>query len=187
LKSVRFDSVTRAFSLLLTRRGLAGALGLAAIAAPNLAVAKRKKRKKKIKRNEFGCVNVGNFCKDDGQCCSGICEGKKCKGHDQGTCQLGQDVCAGDDAPCTQTAGGAGECLRTTGNAGYCAGEADIYPCTKDADCVPFCGPRAACIVCAQCAEVNPNGTICAGLIDDGCTFPESDRAARLLTERHRG
>jgi hypothetical protein len=169
--------MTRAFSLLLNRRSLAGALG-AAIAVPNLAAAKKRKRKKKkAKFNEFGCVDVGNFCKNDDQCCSGICQGtkgkRKCKAHDQSTCQPGQDVCVDEASLCTTTAGTVGGCVRTTGNAGYCAGEADCIECAKDADCVPFCGAQGACIVCAQCVEENARGTACVGLIDEGCTFPE--------------
>jgi hypothetical protein len=171
----RFDRATRTVSLALSRRGLTSALGLTALGIPSLAAAKKKK--KKIKRNEFGCVEVGNRCKNAGQCCSGICTGKKgkktCQAHDTGDCQADQDACLSeDDIRCTTSAGSEGICLRTTGNARYCAAIESggvCFPCNTDADCQEFCGPTAACIVCeARCEEAG--GTICAGL--DECTFP---------------
>lgn len=74
----RFDHVSRACWQMLSRRHLASILGLAAV-IPTLAKAKRK-RKKKLKRNGFGCVNVGGKCRGkDAACCSGICQGKKPK------------------------------------------------------------------------------------------------------------
>ncbi len=129
---------------------------------------KNKKKKKKIKRNGFGCVNVGNSCKNDGQCCSGICEGKKdkkkCKAHDESTCQDGQDFCLGVNVPCTTTFGDAGQCTTTTGEAPYCFQDGDCFPCSKDKDCEPIFGAGAACIVCvAECLGENPENTACVG------------------------
>jgi hypothetical protein len=184
----RFDHWTKSLPFAASRRRALLAL---AVGIPGLAEAKKKKRKnrkrnkKKIKRNAFGCVNVGNFCKNSGQCCSGICEGKKgkkkCQGHDQSTCQAGQTIedCGGVAVDCTTTSGDEGSCLTTTGNAGYCFSDGDCFPCAKDADCVPFCGPQAACIACAgeECGE--EGGTACVGPSDDSCEFPdgEQDRA----------
>ena len=96
--SQQFDRLARSFSRLRSRRSLAGLVGLGALLLPGQSQAKKKHKhkKKKVKRNDFGCVDVGKFCKNDGQCCSGICEGKKnkkkCKAHDQSTCQPGQTI-----------------------------------------------------------------------------------------------
>ena len=93
----RFDQIARTLSTSQSRRGLLGALGLGAILLPGTTGAKKKK---KAKFNKFGCVNVGDYCKNNNQCCSGRCEGKKgktrCSAHDSSTCQAGQNAC--DDA-----------------------------------------------------------------------------------------
>jgi hypothetical protein len=173
----RFDHLTRTVSTLLSRRTLAGTLGLGALALPGLAEAKKhkKRKKKKIKLNDFGCVNVGGFCKNSGQCCSGICSGKKgkkkCKAHNASTCTAADDFClAGVATPCTLEGGGVGQCVRTTGEASYCEADGGCVDCTKDADCVPFCGAGAACIVCP--IECGPNGTACVGASPGACTIP---------------
>jgi hypothetical protein len=59
MDTARFDRMTRTFSTVLSRRGLAGALGVAAGTIPGLAAAK----KKKLKKNAFGCVDVGGKCR----------------------------------------------------------------------------------------------------------------------------
>lgn len=171
----RFDQIARAFSTFQSRRDILGALGLSAILLP--AAAGAKKRKKKAKFNKFGCVNVGDFCKNSSQCCSGICQGKKgkgkCQAHDSSTCQAGQNAC--DDAegvPCVSSTGATtGSCDTTTGNAPYCTADGDCFDCKKDADCVPFCGPQAACIKCAVCADEGVV-TACVGPTAEGCSFP---------------
>jgi hypothetical protein len=127
----RFDRITRTVAKGVSRRGLVVAVGLLVIALPGWAEAKKRKRKRKnnqkVKRNEFGCVNVGNVCKNDDQCCSGICERKqgkkKCQAHDTQGCQADQDACV------------AGACMA----------------CTKDADCAAAAGPIAACVACPVC------------------------------------
>lgn len=169
-----FDRMTRIVSTRLPRRSLAGLLGLSAaglgaVGLNEFAQAKKKKKKKKVKKNDFGCVNVGKYCKNDGQCCSGICEGKKdkkkCQAHDESTCQAGQDLCLGVDVPCTTTKGETGQCVTTTGNAPYCFSGGDCFPCSKDSDCVAFTGVGSACIVCvSECFGENPQATACVGL-----------------------
>jgi hypothetical protein len=178
MDSDRFDGLARSVSTLLSRRTLATLLGFGAFAWPRVAGAKKKhkhKHKKKIKRNSFGCVNVGNFCTKSSQCCSGICQGqkgkKKCQAHDASTCQSGNDVCVnGVPQPCTTSTGHPGDCTRTTGNASYCETDGECFACKQDADCVPFCGAGAACIICP--VGCGPNGTACVGLTDGVCTFP---------------
>ena len=175
MESEYFDRLARAVSTRLPRRSLSGLLcvssaGLSSVSLPQLAEArKNKKKKKKVKKNDFGCVNVGKYCKNDGQCCSGICEGKKnkkkCQAHDESTCQAGQDLCLGVDVPCTTTKGDTGQCVTTTGNAPYCFSGGDCFPCSKDSDCVAFTGVGSACIVCvSECFGENPQATACVGL-----------------------
>jgi hypothetical protein len=180
VETTRFELLTRAITSQLTRRRLASVLGLAGTTFPALVAAKKKrKRSKKVRRNDFGCVNVGSFCKNNGQCCSSICRGKKskkkCTAHDQSTCQAGQTIedCGGAvDVLCTSSTGEEGLCVTTTGNAGYCFSGADCFPCAKDVDCEPFCGPGAACIVCASCVVEAGTATACVGPSLTSCTFP---------------
>ncbi len=175
----RIDRLSRAAARVLSRRAIAGVLGVGVLALPGPADARQKKRKKrKVKRNEFGCVNVGRFCKSNGQCCSGICGGKnkkgkkRCRAHDSGGCQAGQDVCAGTTVPCTTATGDAGLCVRTTGDAGYCSfsGRCTTPSCQKDADCQDLCGPQAACIVCE--GDCHSGRTVCVGPSLDSCEMP---------------
>lgn len=176
VNTLRFDQLTRAISFLLSRRALAGVLGLHALGVPALVDARKKKRKKKKKAkfNEFGCVNVGGFCKNDGQCCSGICSGKKdkkkCQAHDERTCQALAVTCE-QEIECFTETGNNGECYTTTGNAGFCADSGGCFPCSKDADCQPFCGPRAACVQCAECVAQVDAPTACLGATGS-CQLP---------------
>jgi hypothetical protein len=181
----RFDVLLRSLRSRPSRRELVAGLGSGAFSLrlaqlPQSANAKRKRKKrnkKKIRYNDFGCVNVGRSCKNGDQCCSGICEGKRdkkrCQAHDQSTCQAGLTslVCGGEsNLSCTTSGGDPGLCLNTTGNAGYCFASGDCFSCKKDADCEPVCGPGAACIVCAEtCA--GRGGTFCAGAVADSCDF----------------
>ena len=179
MEGARFDTMTRSLSRGPSRRrvlgGVLAALGLGAV-LPAGGVAK----KTKLKRNKFGCVNVGDPCRGkDKNCCSGICKGKKpkqgerdkseCVEHDASTCQRGQQQigCGGAaSVSCTTTAGAAGQCDVTTGKAAYCAADGDCFPCKRDTDCEGVCGQGAACIRCTACPETG--GTACAGTSD--CT-----------------
>lgn len=179
MDTARFDRMTRTFSTVLSRRGLAGALGVAAGAIPGLAAAKKKK--KKLKKNAFGCVDVGGKCRgNDANCCSGICQGKKpkkgkkdkstCVAHDVGDCQADQDACVGGDGnECTTSGGEQGACFRTTGKASYCAADVGAcFSCSRDVDCQEVCGANAACVVCTGCTGTG--GAACVGA--DTCAFP---------------
>ena len=172
----RFDALARALTATPSRRAhLRGLVAIAAsLGAPGLthiARAGKGKGKKKLKLNEFGCVNVGGKCRGQNDvCCSGICQGKKkkksrCAAHDASTCRAGQDACGGLDVECITTNGQTGKCLTTTGNAGYCtsAEESDI-PCQKDDECITDCGAGAACIVCGQGPGAQ---SLCIGLDSD--------------------
>jgi hypothetical protein len=80
-----FDTLVRSLVAGSSRRVIARAVGAAlglslthALATVSGAKKKRKKRKRTLRRNEFGCVNVGDKCRGKGtNCCSGICQGKK--------------------------------------------------------------------------------------------------------------
>jgi hypothetical protein len=157
----RFDRLTRRFVI----GGFAATLGVAAARFPDAAIARKRRR---IKRNAFGCVNVGDFCRKSGQCCSGLCRGKRgkqtCRAHDTGDgCRAGDqtDSCGGAGVVrCTTATGEAnGLCNTTTGNAPYCSSEAfgsfRCTACTKDAECREHCGPAAACIRCPECSVVD--------------------------------
>ena len=172
----RFDAWTRRRLGLRAGGALAALLGLVGRPASDVAIA-RQRRKRHVKRNAFGCVNVGGKCRGrDKNCCSSICRGKKpkkgekdtsrCVAHDAQGCVAGQieDFCGGTNVSCTTSTGTPGRCNTTTGNAGYCAGDGScaVGSCKKDADCVPAFGVGAACVVCdnALCS----GGAGCASL-----------------------
>jgi hypothetical protein len=172
MDATNFDRLTRMLAGSASRRGLihglAIALGLGFTATDFVGSADAKKKKrKKPKKNDFGCLNVGKACNGkDGKCCSGLCKGKrpkkgkkdksKCVAHDVGSCQADQDSCAGVEIPCGEGA----TCFRTTGQASFCGGEeaGECVVCKKDTDCESDFGGGAACVVCPNCFET---GTAC--------------------------
>ena len=175
----RFDQFARTLSRASSRRTLSGILVLGAVglaAGARVEVASAKKKRNKVKNNEFGCVNVGKFCKNAGQCCSGICQGKKgkktCQAHGESTCVSGQAEtgCGGTSVACQTPSGEAGQCNTTTGKAGYCVADVLCFPCKKDTDCIANCGVDAACIQCTNCAA--QGGTACVGSTEDSCIPP---------------
>jgi hypothetical protein len=125
------------------------------------ADAKRRKGKgkqKKIKRNAFGCVDVGKACRGkDANCCSGNCEGRKpkrgkkdksrCVAHNTGSCLPENNACVD---PGITSCGTFGVCLRTTGKASFCAGLGICEVCARDPDCDAVTGPGSACIDCPR-------------------------------------
>jgi hypothetical protein len=146
-------------------------LGLGIVGFADPGEAKKRKRKKKIRRNTFGCVNVGGFCTNGGQCCSGICQGKKgkkkCKVHNSSSCD-GTDGCSGEFVGCITVTGADGACNVTTGKASFCVTSAVCFDCTKDTDCELVCGAGAACLVCAECVPLGLQ-TACASANAEGC------------------
>lgn len=166
MAGIRFDALARSFARGLSRRAVLGAVSLAA-ASP----ARAARRTTRLKRNEFGGVNVGGACRGkDGACCSGICRGKKpkqgkkdrsrCAAQDEGGCRAGAQTpaCGGTAEPCTTSSGASGLCGTTTGKAGFCSQGFICSSCTRDEQCQPSPDPKAACIRCATCA----GGTACA-------------------------
>jgi hypothetical protein len=157
MDGLRFDAMTRSLSQGSSRRrflhGLTAVLGLATAHVPGAIRAGR--RKKKLKRNEFGCVDIGGKCRGkDGNCCSGICKGKKPKQGERdksrcavGGCRAGQDSCTNVLA-CKSSTGFSGRCFTTTSNTGYCGVGSACIACADDTECVPELGPGAACVIC---------------------------------------
>jgi hypothetical protein len=175
----RFDDVARSLATAAPRR-----VALAALAGSALmvlmsgfgrarAVAKRRKgkgKRKNIKRNPFGCVDVGKACAGkDSNCCSGICEGKKpkrgkrdksrCADHNTGGCRPEEDNCAGVLMGCGEF--GSGICYRTTGKGRFCAAAAFCGECAKDDDCDAVTGPGSACGFCPGGGCAPGSDTIC--------------------------
>jgi hypothetical protein len=165
MDATRFDNRTRSLATTAPRRGLltglSGVLGLSAVLVSGAAQARKKK---KLKKNEYGCVDVGGKCRGNSvNCCSGICEGKKpkksktdksrCVAHNMGVCTADRDVCADEFFPC----GLGGACMRTTGNASFCGGGVVCRKCRNDTECqelTPDLGSEAACVVCSACRPV---------------------------------
>jgi hypothetical protein len=167
-------------------RGLAGAgLGLGSLGLQNAGEAKKKgkrkpkKKPKKPKPNAFGCLDVGKPCGgDDGNCCSGICEGVKpkkgkkdksrCIGHNAGICKVDFDLCSTGSFHLCSSTNPLCACLLTTGNAAFCA-DASLgltqlcRDCRQDADCQEEFGPGAACLVTGGVCESScpDTGTAC--------------------------
>jgi hypothetical protein len=194
MDGARLDALARSLSDTRSRRatlvavlgGVGPLLGLPGEAAGKKG--QKKSKRKPLRRNEFGCVNVGGRCQgNDANCCSGICTGKKpkkgekdkstCVAHDQSSCLPGQTSagCSSlseplSSVPCTTSTGRTGQCNTTTGNAGYCVFGGLCIPCTKDADCISFCGPQAACTQCFRACAQQGLTTQCTG--PDECTFP---------------
>lgn len=167
----RFDAWTRRRFGLAAGGAAASLLGLAA-ALPSPTSAKKNK-KKRLKLNSFGCVDVGRPCRGkDAKCCSGRCQGKKpkrgekdtstCVAHHVGACRVSADICAGP--PPLPSCGTNGYCFRTTGKASFCGDIDDVTfspcsGCAKDSDCIADFGPAAACVLCAgNCAGAD---TVC--------------------------
>jgi hypothetical protein len=160
-----FDSLVRTLAQRSFPRRLLHLTGLAALVASAIRLPDvlRAKKRKKLRVNQFGCVNVGGRCRgNDGACCSGICAGKKpkkgkkdkrrCVAHDASTCVAGQHPaeCGGADVPCVTSLGSPGVCATTTGNAGYCFNAQPLESplCARDTDCQAFFGGSFGCIVC---------------------------------------
>ncbi len=153
-----FDSLVRSLDHH-ARRAVLGVLGgglAALLSRRGIGDVAARKGKKKLKRNAYGCVNVGGKCRGkDAVCCSGVCAGKKpkkgekdksrCAARHVLECQAGADSCLGDTTVCATD----GSCYQTTGQASFCGRIGLCVDCKKDADCANVgLGPSAACVVC---------------------------------------
>ncbi len=159
-------------------RGLAGTglgLGMARWHPTTEARKKRKKRKKKDKPNAFGCLSVDKTCKNAGQCCSGICDGKKekrrCRTHGTGTCeQDAPGLCTAQNPELLTCNNNANcRCIRTTAGSNFCYDErseagSDCADCQQDADCEALgfpVGSACAPVMDGRCAGICETGMMC--------------------------
>lgn len=177
MEALHFDHLTQALTAGASRRGIlrglaSAGLGLFVARIPGAMEAK-KKRARKLKRNSYGCVDVGLACRgNSGNCCSGICEGKKprkgkkdkshCAGHNAGICQVEAEVCTGTEVVC----GPNGVCVQTTGKGCFCAAAGGACAvCQRDPDCVALgWGPNSACLPEDKCAETGGTACVAASL-----------------------
>jgi hypothetical protein len=149
----------------------AGSLGV----SPGEAKKKHKKRKPIARPNAFGCLDVGDPCKNADQCCSGVCEGKKdkkqCRAHDTGTCrQDGLGICTGESGtPFACNNSWNCVCFHTTAGSNFCAdldsfGREFCADCRNDGDCqASGFPPGSACIPYSDgaCAGNCESGMAC--------------------------
>jgi hypothetical protein len=171
LDANQFDRAVRSLESGVQRRRVLGTFLTASLAAPlfgfatSSGVDARRRKRKKIKRNSFGCVNVGQKCYGKSEvCCSGICDGtgknSKCAGHDALGCSIAPDTCSE-----SVTCGSNGHCFGTTGNAPFCGKQFTCFckTCSKDTDCEATHGAGAACVECLDdCKSVGvSSGTAC--------------------------
>lgn len=168
MDGTRFDAMAKArIAGSASRRG---ALRLLAGGALGLARQRLSRSGAAAQEDEaVGCLHFGRPCRRPGQCCSGVCRGKRgketCRAHDAGTCRPNQNVCEqGNGAACNGTL--RCQCLATTGGARFCAlGDAGACAvCHRDRDCVAQgFGARSACVRVGGCdACAAEGGTLCA-------------------------
>jgi hypothetical protein len=141
---------------------------------------KHKKRRKKVEQladapNAFGCIDVGDLCQNDAQCCSGICDGKQgkktCRAHHTGTCQQGGEGHCVDPDPSRWSCNGTSDCacLRTTAGSDACVADAPsgfdyCSDCVRDSDCEAIGYPEGSVclpLIEGYCATTCPNQRAC--------------------------
>jgi hypothetical protein len=172
----RFDRLARSLTVGTSRRSaLALAAGVVGLASSLPDDSSAKKKNKKAKPNEFGCLNVGQPCRGKStNCCSGICQGKKpkkgkrdksrCVGHNEGLCTPELNVCTIND-PALSVCNTDAVCLETTGRGVFCGtnipfSEAgNCRACSRDTDCVAFgFPPGSACALITACGSCAATG-----------------------------
>jgi hypothetical protein len=187
----QFDTLTQ--MLTKSRRSLLG--GTLALAAGWIGVSttvakkkrKRKRKPKKPKPNVFGCLEVGQACKNADQCCSGICEGKNgkrtCRAHDTGVCrQEDPGICRADSPT-----GGSNVCGGAFGLPGQ--GGSECADCRKDADCLVLGFPAGtACVPMeGNCAQQCGLTTACVVPCPSNPMNTVDQRSAALGSDDGRG
>lgn len=130
-----------------------------------------------------GCRKVDEPCRQERQCCSGLCRGKRgkktCRGHGAGTCkQQGQPlICTAPEpvlARCGTDPDSDCACFRTTAGTNYCGEFFALSGCTdcsrpcaeceRDADCEALgYPPGSACAptTTGRCIGLCESGTFC--------------------------
>jgi hypothetical protein len=188
------DAMTRTWTILPSRRdvlrGLAGAgLGLGSARLP-VVVAARKKRQhknkeKKARPNAFGCLEVGDPCKNATQCCSGSCDGRKgnkrCRAHDTGVCDQEAPGYCESASPFQTRCNNQSNCFctRTTAGSNICGtvnAPSVCTDCKKDADCEALGLPLgSACVPFSEgnCAGNCEGGMACMALCGSEIPDPQ--------------
>ncbi len=138
-----FDAMTRRWINPASRRGVMKALigGILAVAvsgrAPGQVAA-------------AGCLRRGSHCKHDSQCCSGACQGHRCRrAPGQGTCSIRQNVCRSGDLGCNGDESCA--CYVTTSGTSFCGDSALTCGCVTTADCLAGGFPTGTACVRGCC------------------------------------
>ena len=154
-----FDAITKAWGSMPRRRLLRGLAGSALGVLPVTLGAAQ------TGATHFGCLDVGQHCKDQSQCCSGRCKRHRCRAHNVGRCTAAKDFCLTGKATC---GGGSCFCYPTTGGANFCSqGSGICMACSKDAQCaVALNSPSAACV------ESNHGSCSCSGGFATFCALP---------------
>lgn len=184
MKDDRFDNLIRAMPF--SRRMVIGVVasamdpGLTAGEVRKTRKGNERKRDKKSKPNAYGCLNVGKRCTRAGQCCSGVCQGKKgkrrCADHDASVCTVADDYCAAGQAARCGFSNVNCICVVTTGGAPFCGdftgppGELHCRSCSHDTECEAEFGPGAACVVYGGVCETYcpaTGGTACLPACND--------------------
>ena len=175
----RFTLVTHSLTRIPSRRDVlrglvAAGLGLGVAQPPDRAEARKKPKKKRAKKarpNAYGCLSVGVACQSAEPCCSGICEGKKCRAHGTGICRQDKPgICTAspNEAPALSCPVNC-YCYRTTAGSNFCSGGvytdgANCADCKKDADCLALgYAPGSACAPVSQgnCVVACDTGMAC--------------------------
>ncbi len=169
-----FDALTHALASGATRRAAVRALGAALGAGVLLPVGandttgKKKRRKKPLPLNQFGCLNVGAKCRGKSTlCCSGVCTGRKpkkgkrdqrkCVAHNAAGCAPEINFCVAPPSAafCNPVVPHA-VCMVTTGRGNFCGNRAGTSDenncrlCARDKDCEALGFPLgSACVMLA--------------------------------------
>jgi hypothetical protein len=198
MDTARFDHLTRSVSTLLSRRTLAGALGLSTLTLPSPVDAKKKKRRKNKKKRKKKrckpacqpgevCRNRSCVCPSGLSCSSGACcaTGQTCLGGECQACPVGIGLCEGGTFVCGTTPGGNPcACSTTSGGGTACIGGAELLrpvyctPCETNADCEELLGlpGQAVCVGGVDCPLLCDD--VATGCAVNGCVdveFCDSD------------
>ena len=158
----RFDDLVRSLILARSRRAVLGVIagGLAALGGAGATIIDAKKKhhhknrkRKRRKKRKKKCKKQGRvFCKKT--CCppGDVCASGQCV-TGQGTCEVGDDACAGTGDPFCQDASGEHTCICLTALEGgprcgvYSGIGADCGSCQTDADCIALgLPPGSSCV-----------------------------------------
>ena len=145
MEASHFDRMTRLFSTSASRRQTIGALvsGVLVVTLPGAAGGTGRTKQgpatpNGASLNGFGCLDVGQACKNADECCSGRCRGKgkkHCKAHDTGGCKAGEGLAV--TLPCRASPARAktATARRPPAMPGSARTTAAAEVCTRDRDC----------------------------------------------------